>query len=164
MNPWYIITLLGEPALWLIFTGVLLVIYLFMRKGLDNEKKAFVKKCFFVFGISIWLTIGAVGIIKANTQMERPCVMCTSGTTECNPHCPFDTSFPSGHSAVIFAVFTAFHICIKRKWFMPFFGVPALVALSRYALEVHYVSDIVVGSIIGATVPLLVLKLYEKKS
>jgi membrane-associated phospholipid phosphatase len=67
-------------------------------------------------------------------------------------------SFPSGHSATAFSLFTALALLLpKYKWFFLIFA--TLVALSRVALGVHFLSDILVGSLIGAITSIY---LYDK--
>jgi undecaprenyl-diphosphatase len=48
----------------------------------------------------------------------------------------------------------------KIKWI--FWVVAILVGLSRIYLEVHYLSDVLAGAIIGYSIGLLFLKLEEK--
>jgi membrane-associated phospholipid phosphatase len=64
---------------------------------------------------------------------------------------PASTSFPSGHSASAFAFATA----VASS--MPILGVPlrglaAAVAYSRVHTGVHYPGDVLVGSLVGATI------------
>jgi membrane-associated phospholipid phosphatase len=57
-------------------------------------------------------------------------------------------SFPSGHSATAFALGTAFALLMpKGKWF--FMLLAAGVAFSRVAINKHYLSDIIIGSLFG---------------
>ena len=163
MNPWYLITLTGQPEVWLAFTGVLALVYLFFRKRLNNEKIENVRKGFFVLIVSVWLTTGIVFGLKNLVNVQRPCTPCEGAVEECNPYCLLDNSFPSGHSAVIFAVFTSLYITAKKKELTIMFAVPFLVAVSRYFLVVHYMTDVITGSIIGVLVPIAVLLFYEKK-
>lgn len=61
---------------------------------------------------------------------------------------PTDYSFPSGHAAVAFAaagVLGAFDKK-RRKWFYLAAG---LVAISRVYLDFHFVSDVIMGTIVG---------------
>jgi len=67
-------------------------------------------------------------------------------------------SFPSGHSATAFSLFLALGLIFKRA-LIPFLILAFLVAFSRTAIGVHYLSDVIVGSLIGA---LTALYLYEK--
>ena len=64
---------------------------------------------------------------------------------------PTSTSFPSGHSASAFA----FAQAVGKE--LPFIGVPlrglaGAVAYSRVHTGVHYPSDVIIGSIIGASI------------
>ncbi len=68
-------------------------------------------------------------------------------------------SFPSGHSATAFSVYVALSLLIpKFKWFFLIFA--TLIALSRVALGVHYLSDVLIGSLIGATISLFLYRLF----
>lgn len=163
MEAWHLITLLGEPVPWMIFSGVLLVSYFFFRKRISDEKRVFLKRFSVVFIISVWLTLGIVFGLKNITGVERPCVPCEGEITKCNPYCLADNSFPSGHSALIFAVFSSLYITAEKKWLTPFFILPFLVSLSRYFLVVHHIMDIVFGTIIGVLIPIIVSEIYEKK-
>jgi hypothetical protein len=57
-------------------------------------------------------------------------------------------SFPSGHSATVFAVGTVFAMLLPRgKWL--FYAVAGVVAFSRVVITKHYFSDMIIGSLIG---------------
>ncbi len=79
---------------------------------------------------------------------------------------PRGYSFPSNHSSTSFAVATGFFMLSDFKpysyfrWFVLLLAF--LIAFSRVYLFVHYISDIVVGAIIGSLVAFLCVKLYEK--
>jgi len=62
---------------------------------------------------------------------------------------PASTSFPSGHAATAFAAAVAVGLLCPRLR-RPLLALAALVALSRVYLGVHYVSDVLVGSALGA--------------
>ena len=81
------------------------------------------------------------------------------------PHIPALTtfpdhfSFPSGHSC------SAMAIAVPILMEAPLAGVPVLmlalaVGISRFYLRVHYVTDVVVGQMLGATTALLVLQRF----
>jgi undecaprenyl-diphosphatase len=87
-------------------------------------------------------------LIKKSVGRKRPCTL--------EPHCwashllpPDQFSFPSGHSI------TAFAVAIPLGHFYPV-AMPALlfcagsVAASRVLLGMHFLSDVVVGSLLGA--------------
>lgn len=163
MNLWYLITLIGSPEMWIFSTGVFFVAYMLFRNRLDSRNRGIVKKLLFVYMVSIWLTLGIVFGLKGVVNIQRPCVPCGLEMEECNPYCLADNSFPSGHAAIIFAVFSSIYINFKKKWFWPFFTIPVVVSVSRYFLVVHYMTDIVFGTVIGVFIPLFVLAFYEKK-
>jgi membrane-associated phospholipid phosphatase len=66
---------------------------------------------------------------------------------------PESASFPSGHAATAFAAAVAVGMLYPRLR-KPLLALAALIALSRVYLGVHYVTDVVVGSALGATIGL----------
>ncbi len=99
-------------------------------------------------GIAGTLTYKA---IKATTIRQRPCqrhpgIRLTT--------LPLDLySFPSGHTlhAVSFAVVAVAYYPWLAPWLA---GFALLVAISRLILGLHYLSDVLVGALIGATIAL----------
>lgn len=59
-----------------------------------------------------------------------------------------DYSFPSGHTSASFAAATAIY-AINRKWGIAAYVFAALMGISRLYLGVHFVTDVVVGALIG---------------
>ncbi len=118
---------------------------------------------FFFGGAHRFLAIGAAasaavaGIflfraLKKTSKRKRPC--------EVEPHCwasilpPDKYSFPSGHSI------TAFAIAISIGMFYPeltgpLLAVALLIASSRIILGMHFLSDVLAGSAIGALLGLI---------
>jgi undecaprenyl-diphosphatase len=62
---------------------------------------------------------------------------------------PASASFPSGHSATAFAAAVAVGLYYP-KLRRPLLALAVLVALSRVYLGMHYASDVLVGSLLGA--------------
>lgn len=62
---------------------------------------------------------------------------------------PTDSSFPSGHTAALFAAAVALVMYYKVKG-LPALGVALLVAVSRIYLCMHYPSDVLGGMLIGS--------------
>lgn len=94
--------------------------------------------------------------LKGATERPRPYQVCP---TICCLTAPLDRfSFPSGHTlhAVVFSlVATAYYPALG--WLVwPF---TALVAASRLVLGLHYMSDVAVGALLGASVAVLALAL-----
>jgi len=86
-------------------------------------------------------------VLKRASRRRRPC--------EIEPHCwaavlpPDKYSFPSGHSI------TAFAIAVSVGLFYPqlqvcLLAMACLIAASRIALGLHFLSDVLAGSAIGA--------------
>lgn len=69
-------------------------------------------------------------------------------------------SFPSGHSALAFA--TAFVLAGIFGKKPVFFTIAGIVAISRVYLGVHYLSDIIAGSIIGGLIGYTIMNNKER--
>ncbi len=87
------------------------------------------------------------GAIKKVSKRKRPCHL--------EAHCwanvlpPDQFSFPSGHSISAFAI--AIPLCIFYPQMQAALLVLSLsIAISRVILGMHFVSDVVVGSLLGA--------------
>ncbi len=86
-------------------------------------------------------------LVKNTSRRKRPC--------ELESHCwarvlpPDQFSFPSGHSMSAFAI--AIPLCIFYPEFQAALLLISLsIAASRVILGMHFVSDVVVGSLLGA--------------
>jgi len=67
-------------------------------------------------------------------------------------HLEDDLSFPSGHTSLNFAVFTALAAVLlkeKKKWAWLLLIIPIIVGITRIIRGVHYPSDVLGGMIIG---------------
>lgn len=64
---------------------------------------------------------------------------------------PASASFPSGHAATAFAAAVAVGL-VHPRLRGPLLGLAALVALSRVYLGVHYVLDVLAGTMLGVAV------------
>lgn len=68
-----------------------------------------------------------------------------------------DWSFPSAHSAVAFSLATSISLLAFQLWISPFvwlgvvilFAAALVIAISRLAVGVHFLSDAIVGALIG---------------
>jgi len=80
---------------------------------------------------------------------------------------PTDASLPSSHSADSMALATSLGLKIKKRWWAILLVLTLLMAYTRLYLGFHFLSDIIVGGLIGLLVGyfsnLLMETLYEKK-
>lgn len=112
--------------------------------------------------VTLWL-LGAivlqsalVSLVKWIVARARPCDL----LGWCAPLAwvpQASASFPSGHAAGSFA-FAAFVSVRAPRWIVPAVTWAALVAWSRCVLGVHYPSDVLAGSLLGAAVGALVAR------
>jgi undecaprenyl-diphosphatase len=71
--------------------------------------------------------------------------------------------FISSHAANYFAIATASYLVLKKdysrlKWLLLFIGI--IICFSRIYLGVHYLSDVVVGAVIGSLITFLLYKFW----
>ena len=147
--------------------GILRNIAVFLAHSGDSWIWLPVLILFWFFGNSFWKQwevveffgiLGLAGIvvsIKFLVRRERPQGEWGSIYRNTDPH-----SFPSGHAA------RAFLIPIIASAFAPVWLAVILwvwgplVALARVAMGVHYLSDIIVGAVLGVIVALIGLQIY----
>ncbi len=106
--------------------------------------------------VQILLT-GVIGVLlykylKQRLVRERPFI--SHATINCNTKALDRYSFPSGHTlhAVNFSTLLIFYYPSLIWVVVPF---AVLVALSRFVLGLHYISDVLVGAFIGVLLALL---------
>lgn len=72
-------------------------------------------------------------------------------------------SFPSGHTATAFAIFTIFCLYFRKcKSQYIWISLAILVGISRVYLSQHYLIDIFVGSLLGFIIGLLSMSFFSK--
>ena len=164
MDFWVIITLLGSPQFWAGFSLFLVGLYFFAR-GYNRKMPHF--KAFLKLMIpALFITLLLVQGMKTGFAVPRPCTPCDlESSALCNPYCPDDYSFPSGHAAIMFSVFTAAMFTVGRKYRIQIilgYIIALIVALSRIMLGVHTYADILGGAIVGFAVTYLMLIIMKK--
>ncbi len=88
-------------------------------------------------------------LLKRLTGRKRPCVI--------EPHCwasllpPDQFSFPSGHSITAFAITTPM-VLIYPSLQATLLFIAISVAVSRVVLGMHFLSDVVVGIVLGGAI------------
>jgi membrane-associated phospholipid phosphatase len=93
----------------------------------------------------------AVTLLKNVADRARPPL--ADPTLQVVGSVPDSTSFPSGHSATAFATAVAVGLAYPRMR-VPLLALAALVAVSRVYLGMHYWTDVVAGSLLGAAIGL----------
>jgi undecaprenyl-diphosphatase len=89
--------------------------------------------------------------MKLVSKRERPDREAAGVPGDRHVPMPTSTSFPSGHSASAFAVAGAVAGSIPMLG-APLRGLATAVAYSRVHTGVHYPGDVIVGSVVGATI------------
>ena len=65
----------------------------------------------------------------------------------------YDFSFPSGHAVLAFLTAFTMAKCFKRRSVSCIlYVIASCVAISRIYLGVHYLSDVLVGAVIGVSI------------
>ncbi len=149
----HIITKFGEAHYSL---GTLFLLFLFFW---FKKKSYFQNRTLYLFS-AIALSGIIVDILKVIFGRFRPALFFKEELYGFSPmhFGSLYNSFPSGHSATAFSLGVGLALLFpKYRYFFILFAV--LVAFSRVILGFHYLSDIVVGSFIGA---LTAIYLYPK--
>jgi membrane-associated phospholipid phosphatase len=163
MDPWYLVTLAGEPAAWIFSTVMVFALHMLLRKKLSPKNMGTDRRMEYVYIPSIIFTLLVVLAVKTAIPIERPCTPCVGFEEACNPYCGTDNSFPSGHSAAIFAGVTSLCIGFRDRRLALLYLPAGIVASSRYFLGVHTVADVIAGAAVGIAVPFVFSLIYKKK-
>ncbi len=141
-------------------------VYFFILVGLVRSW-GFKKAAYIVVSIVPLILLSdqiASGLIKPSVQRLRPChVEELKGLVHLvHGKCGGSYGFVSSHAANFFALatflsgFFSYYFCIGAL------ASALLVAYSRVYLGVHYPGDVIAGAIIGASIGLLVLYVFNK--
>ena len=148
-------TMFGQELLFIVFMGI-------CYWAID-------KKIPIVVGVSALIASTSNSILKDICKIERPIN---------DPNVRFVSmenffvnteelrgtySFPSGHAMWASSLFCSLGLQIKNKkfWFFAIFMI-VMVALSRIYLGVHWLLDVIVGSLLGFIIAYLVYLLFAK--
>lgn len=141
----------GNPAADLVFTnashlGDFSVIWHIIgaTRGITSERRA---------NQAIALS-GALGIesvvvnqgVKRLFRRQRPT---DAGDARYEIRTPSTSSFPSGHASSAFFAATLLTTWGRRRTAPAWFGIAAIVAVSRAYVRIHHASDIVGGALVG---------------
>jgi membrane-associated phospholipid phosphatase len=141
------VTWIGTPKWWLVIS-----LLAFLIAGLGYQLRNYTWQCraLLYFGATNMLALVIGSVLKFILGRYRPAELFQDNgyglhffSTEW-----VRNSMPSGHALAAFAAATALSI-LYRRYSVLFFTVAFLVALSRLVLNVHYLSDLVLGGYIG---------------
>ena len=116
----------------------------------------------------IFVSVGGAGLIANLTKniigRARPKLFESMGPLEFKlfAFSPDYASFPSGHAANIFAFATVIAILWPRGRVL-LYTVAAWIAASRVLIGQHYVTDVVLGAILGTAFPYLVRERFAAR-
>lgn len=102
-------------------------------------------------------------IIKSIYFFPRPYIVNRKPTFVTIP--PIDSSFPSEHTALAFALATIIYLHNRKLGTILFF-VAAAIGLARIFANVHYPIDVVSGLVMGVTIGLICdkIKTYVRRN
>ncbi len=113
------------------------------------------RKLLKAFLLGLFLDLVVVGLLKITIKRSRPKSYDFLMKTEA-----FSYSFPSSHSSRAFFMFSILSKYFNYKVF--FYSAAFLVAFSRIYLQVHYLSDVIFGALIGLILSELMYWVVEK--
>ena len=92
--------------------------------------------------------LGIYSVVKKATRRLRPCLVEPHDWARILP--PDQYSFPSGHTIAAFSIATGVGLFYPMLM-LPLLGVAFVVAISRILLGMHFLSDVVVGVLLGTS-------------
>jgi membrane-associated phospholipid phosphatase len=152
---WDIITEIGDSLYVVVISLGLMLFY--------RHKKELFFTGYYLFA-SIVMSGLITNIVKFALGRPRPILFLKNSITEFNPftydHLYF--SMPSGHTTTAFAFFVALSIVYPKYKYL-FISIAILAGISRVVLQKHYLSDILVGALIGFVSAIILYNSYFKK-
>jgi len=115
----------------------------------DKEKNVL------LFWVSLAATMAVTYILKISVLRERP-ISFYQG-----PYNRFH-SFPSGHASSVFCALPFMNSMKFRNFKIFWLAFSLLVAFSRIYLSLHYLSDVVVGGLLGYVISEQIIKNFGK--
>jgi undecaprenyl-diphosphatase len=149
--PSILITFLASFLIWLMFTGIAILWIIDGRIKKEQALHAFFA-CFLAWAIT--------QMIKELFPSIRP--FHTNGNAPLTLTIPLDSAFPSGHTAVAFAMATSLWAHDKKLGAV-FMTLALLVGIGRVLGNVHYNFDIMGGIIVGVMTAVATEKLHLHK-
>lgn len=110
-----------------------------------------------IIAIALNFILGEL-LIKNIAKRKRPSTYIDDEDMLINK--PKDPSFPSGHASSSFAAAAVAYILLPVYVWVPALVIAMLIAFSRIYLQVHYLSDVVIGATFGFMVGCTVVAFY----
>ena len=146
-----IATFMASFLIWLMFAALLLLWFVDGRLKKEEVIHAF---------LTIFITWGLTLMMKELIPTLRP--FQAGGGLPMTLTIPYDSSFPSTHAAIAFALAVSVWLHDKKVGSI-FLLCAFLVGWGRIASNVHYFGDVLVGAGIGITVSYVTEKLHLYK-
>ncbi|MDD3113274.1 MAG: phosphatase PAP2 family protein [Candidatus Izemoplasmatales bacterium] len=120
------------------------------------------KKTGETIGLTVFISLVLNSIIKVIFQRPRPYVNPANGIDGIRLDTAGGYSFPSGHTQGAAVVFGSLAVWLKKRWLtIVSVVIIVMVAISRMYLGVHYLSDVLVGGLLGVGLAFIFHKLFE---
>ena len=142
-----IITFLASFLIWFMFIGLVI---LWVVDGRVKKEQAFRA---FAAALLAW---AVAQMLKSLLPSVRPFIVNMELPLTYTLH--FDNAFPSSHTAIAFSLAITLWLHNKKLGIV-YIALAFLVAIGRVFANVHYILDVVIGSMIGAIVAVVVDKL-----
>lgn len=147
---WHFLSIFGDIRYWIGFAVCSLITYFILN---ERSKKRMVWVIFSMLP-AVLFSYQLSYVLKLWFKIPRPCISLIA--------CPMSYSFPSGHTAVMFAFATISVLNIKKRWpWIPIILLAGLVSVSRLFLNYHTSIDIFVGVVVGIFCAYIIQTVYK---
>jgi undecaprenyl-diphosphatase len=130
---------------------VILVLLVYPTIMLWHERK---EKWILPLWTAFWVVVAITFILKVLVQRSRP--ISDDGFLAILVY-----SFPSTHTACAFSVLPVLNYVFRREMWL-WTSLVVLIGLSRLYLQVHYLSDVLAGALIGYSIGWVVIYMKER--
>lgn len=141
-----------------IFVGLYVCFYLPIRRSepIDRLRSMAQGGEVLVASCATWFVVQVIKVLVAH---PRPFLVLTNVNLLVPGQMGY--SFPSAHAAMTFAVATVVYFYHKRLGQL-LYAFALVVGMSRIYVGVHYPTDVLVGALIGITIPVLIHRMFSK--